>query len=120
MQRAGKRTGVLVGLARLVVCAAFILSCGPGPGQQLATAIENGDTAAAVSLLKEGAPIDQKLPGSNTLLMAASAKGQLEVVRALLERRWLWLPRGVMETWCRFCWMAVPRSSALMSKARPR
>ncbi len=72
---------------RLATALVFsVLSSGEcSAAGQLARAAEQGDTLAVLSLLKEGADIDERDPQGRTAVMAATHGNRVETVRALIR-----------------------------------
>src|SRR5262245_42124717 len=77
------RKTVLSTLALAVSVAAFAAT---SKEEALWEAARQGDVAAVRKLLDEGVPVDAKSRYGATALSFASHKGQLEVVKLLLER----------------------------------
>ena len=71
-------------VALTVGCAAAAVA---GPNEVLIAAATRGDAAAVRTLLANGADVNAKTSKGETALMLASAKGHLDVVKALLAAK---------------------------------
>jgi len=70
---------------RLVAAALFPLAAFADLGEDLLAAVRKGDAVRVKALLDQGAAVDSKSPYGSTGLFFASVRGNLEIVKILLD-----------------------------------